>query len=117
MNNMRNTVILKNLPSNLIEEAFVVLKKNQKIKKLEYVDNKNDNFCLDKSSNDDFDSDEFVIKEAELLILNYIDKLEKQDFCGNRSNLDMARKYKNLKVFASILGVFLMVCFWYIFKF
>jgi len=34
-NNMRNTVVLKNLPSNIIEEAFVVLKNNQKIKKFE----------------------------------------------------------------------------------
>lgn len=117
MNNMRNTVILKNLPSNLIEEAFVVLKKNQKIKKLEYVDNKNDNFCLDKSSNKDSDNEEFIIKEAELLISNYIDKIEKQDFCGNRSNSEIARKYKNLKVFASILGGVLVACFWYIIKF
>ena len=32
-------VILKNLPSNIVEEAIVVLKENQKIKKKEYIDN------------------------------------------------------------------------------
>ena len=31
INKKRNIVILKDLPSNLVEEAFVVLKENQKI--------------------------------------------------------------------------------------
>ena len=29
---MRNIVVLKDLPSNLVEEAIIVLKQNQKIK-------------------------------------------------------------------------------------
>ena len=33
--NLKNIVVLKDLPSNLIEEAIVVLKENQKIPKLE----------------------------------------------------------------------------------
>ena len=37
MENMRNIVMLKDLPSNLVEEAIVVLKQNQKIKKPEYI--------------------------------------------------------------------------------
>ena len=32
ISNMKNVVVLKNLNSNLVEEAIVVLKKNQKIK-------------------------------------------------------------------------------------
>ena len=40
MENMRNIVMLKDLPSNLVEEAIVVLKQNQKIKKPEYIENK-----------------------------------------------------------------------------
>ena len=38
---MKNIVILKNLPSNLIEEAFVVLKSRKTAKRLEYIE-KND---------------------------------------------------------------------------
>ena len=30
ISNLRNMVILKNLPSNIVEEAIVVLKENQK---------------------------------------------------------------------------------------
>lgn len=30
----KNMIVLKNLPSNLIEEAFVVIKPNKKIKEL-----------------------------------------------------------------------------------
>ena len=33
MEDMRNIVVLKDLPSNLVEEAIIVLKQNQKIKK------------------------------------------------------------------------------------
>lgn len=32
---LKNIVVIKDLPSNLIEEAIVVLKENQKIPKLE----------------------------------------------------------------------------------
>ena len=32
--NLKNTVILKSIPSNIIEEAIIVLKKNIKIKEL-----------------------------------------------------------------------------------
>ena len=35
MEDMRNIVVLKDLPSNLVEEAIIVLKQNQKIKKIE----------------------------------------------------------------------------------
>ena len=39
MSDMKNIVILKDLPSNLVDEAIVFLKQNQKIKKLEYIEN------------------------------------------------------------------------------
>ena len=35
--NLKNTVILKSIPSNIIEEAIIVLKKNIKIKEFEFV--------------------------------------------------------------------------------
>ena len=44
INRMRNIVILKDLPSNIVDEAFIVLKKNQKIKRFEYADNKFENY-------------------------------------------------------------------------
>ena len=39
--NMKNMVVLKNLPSNLVEEAIVILKSSKKVKKLEKIDKNN----------------------------------------------------------------------------
>lgn len=105
-NNMRNTVVLKNLPSNLIEEAFVVLKKNQKIKKFEYVDNQIEGFYFENNKDED---SEFIIKEAELLISNYIDKIENQDLCGNKTSLEYEKKYKKMKKIVAVLGFVLFI--------
>lgn len=110
-NNMRNIVILKDLPSNLIEEAFVVLKKNQKIKKPEYIENKNNNF---EHKIDREDENEFIIKEAELLISNYISKVEDQDLLKNKYNANLTKKYKNLKRFSIILSGLVIVAFYII---
>ena len=35
---LKNIVVLKDLPSNIVEEAIVVLKENRKIQKLELID-------------------------------------------------------------------------------
>lgn len=37
---MKNIVVLKNLPSNLIEEALVIVKSNKMAKRFEYIDKK-----------------------------------------------------------------------------
>ena len=39
--NMKNMVVLKDLPSNIVEEAIIILKPNVKIKSLDIADNKN----------------------------------------------------------------------------
>ena len=36
--NMKNMVILRDLPSNIVEEAIVILKSSKKVKKLEKID-------------------------------------------------------------------------------
>ena len=37
--NMKNMVVLKNLPSNIVEEAIVVLKNNEVVKDRELIEN------------------------------------------------------------------------------
>ena len=49
VSNMKNMVVLKNLPSNIVEEAFVVLKANKKIKNLERVDGSKKSLSKDSS--------------------------------------------------------------------
>ena len=38
--NMKNMVVLKNLPSNIVDEAIIVLKSNKKVKKLQKIEKK-----------------------------------------------------------------------------
>ena len=37
-NQMKNIIVLKNLPSNIVDEAFIILKNNKKIKSLERIE-------------------------------------------------------------------------------
>ena len=71
-NNMKNIVVLKNLPSNLIDEAIVFLKSKRSVRKLEVIE-RNTTTMLKK----DKKIDDYIIKEAENVISNYIEKIEK----------------------------------------
>ena len=65
---MKNMIVLKDLPSNIVDEAIVILKNNAKVKNRQAIENGN----LDKfkeNSNIDYD---YLIKEAEFVIENYI---------------------------------------------
>ena len=37
---MKNMVVLKNLPSNMVEEAIIIFKENQRVKEKELVEKK-----------------------------------------------------------------------------
>lgn len=103
--NLKNIVVLKNLPSNIVEEAFVVLKENQKIKKLELIDkdakgekpNKNTTQVNKKNSKD------YIISEAQNLIADYISRIENKNKKENKSIQTLKRKYKVLKTINHIL--------------
>ncbi len=66
MNNldMKNIIVLKDLPSNIIDEAIVILKDN-KIKKNEKLDNTNEYVNTT------------IINEAQNVITEYIEQLER----------------------------------------
>ena len=70
----KQMITLKNLPSNLVEEAIVVLKANQKVKNLEYMKKKGEKISEQKEP-EDF----YLMKEAEMVVTEYIRKLEKND--------------------------------------
>lgn len=93
--NMKNMVVLKNLPSNIVDEAFVVFKSSKKIKNLEKVEqNKklvNDNINKNK---------EYFLKEAEMLVNDYIDKIENKDN-SDINNINCNRKKLKLWAFIS----------------
>lgn len=96
--NMKNMIVLKNLPSNMIEEAFVVLKDNVKIHKQEFVGNKReDNNILDR---------EYIVKEAEMLVSEYAKFLEQGNYNDIKDRIIVQKKIKNLKRFNLILMIF-----------
>ena len=109
ISNLKNIIVLKNLPSNLVEEAIVVLKENKKIHKLQVVDAK-DGKIEDKDKEVD---NEYIIKEAEMLIKNYTDELEKNSPKARKSIKRLEKKYKNsvrinfLLLFTTVLGIIL----------
>ncbi len=101
---MKNMVVLRDLPSNLIEEAIVVLKANKKIKKLEYSENKSEKFKNYKENNNKINKQDYIIKEAEFVISNYISKIESQDIKGKE-------EYKKLKVCTIAVTVVMIISF------
>jgi len=88
----KQVITLKNLPSNLVEEAIVVLKSNKKTKNLEYM-KKN----LEGKEISEKQEDFYILKEAEMIITDYLNKLEPKEYniFSNRSKLE--KKYLRLK--------------------
>ena len=104
---MKNMVVLKDLPSNVVEEAFVILKKNVKIHKEELLENNKKSKSESKLS---CDMDDFVIKEAELILQEYIDNIEVKNYIKTQKNIkDINKKYKRLKALTMFLGMFSLI--------
>lgn len=100
----KNMVVLKNLPSNIVEEAIVVLKSNKKVKKLEKIEK-------NKSAENKiyrYKEDNYILKEAEMLISSYISRLE------NTNNKEIKitktnKKYVRLKKYAYISSIIIFI--------
>ena len=94
---MKNMVILKNLPSNIVEEAYVVLKPHK-------------NFSLQKQENtEERLTSEYVVKEAEMVISNYLSKIEEKKVIRNLEVEEIKKKYNNLKKASMILAGILVL--------
>ena len=105
MNNsdMKNMVVLKNLPSNLIEEAIVVLKPNKKVKKIERMD-KSKNIKYNEKEEKDKN---YIVKEAEMLVNTYVSKMEN----NKNENLKKDKKHKYLKKYNILITAIAIVEF------
>lgn len=104
---LKNIVVLKDLPSNIVEEAIVVLKENQKIQKLELIDkSKKQNKEREQAKNieeQEQKSKDYIIKEAQMLISDYISKIENKNKMENQSIQTLKKKCKKLKTVNHIL--------------
>lgn len=92
---MKNMVVLKNLPSNIIEEAIIILKAGKKTKKLQKVEKNKKTASSEKTEKDNG----YIIKEAEMIVNNYITNTEnkkQKDYL----NKNIKNKYDKVKKYA-----------------
>ncbi len=104
---MKNMVVLRNLPSNLIEEAIIVFKTVKSAKEFQYIDK------IESTKNDQNkkNTKDYMVHEAESVISNYIKNNEKKTTRVNNSNVN--KNYKRLKLYSIIVSIaFLIALFW-----
>lgn len=105
---MKNMMVLKNLPSNIIDEAIVILKPNVKLKSLDLAENKKS----EKENKESLKNDKkYIIDEAEMILNNYMSQIEKEKNSSLKINKKIENKYKRLKAIAILLGVLFFASF------
>ena len=101
---MKNMVILKNLPSNIIDEAIVILKSNKKVKNLELIEaNKKSTKENGINSNK-----EYVLKEAEIILSDCVKVLENKKE-KTLTNKEIMKKYKKLSIYSTCISIALCI--------
>ena len=114
--NVKNMVVLKNLPSNIVEEAIVVLKANIKIKQNEKIDKnrvngkrKDKEEKINQKNIEKNKDDNYILKEAEMLISNYISKMEQKN--EQRKNIEKTinKKCKKMKKRIIVLSIIIFL--------
>ena len=100
---MKNMVVLKNLPSNMVEEAIIIFKETQKVKQKELIDKGKEINSIEIQPK----SKEYILKEAEMLVTDYINKIENKKKLSNNKGIE--KKYKSLKKYSIVLtGLFVI---------
>lgn len=117
MNNQdtKNVIILKSLPSNLIDEAIIVVKDKKKVKDINYSDlakYKEENGIVQGSMKQEDlkkiesikkENRKYIIKEAETVVTNYIKRIE--DNLSDRNIDRLKSEYKKSKILNVLLGI------------
>ncbi len=111
---MKNMIVLRNLPSNVIEEAFVIVKSAKKAKDLERIEKKEEskktvNHAKNKEkTNEKSNKNNYIIKEAEIVISSYIESLElKEKKISTMNKKD--NKNTKLKIYSCLTTIIILV--------
>lgn len=99
---LKNIVVLKNLPSNIIEEAIVIFKHNKKVKKIEKV--QREQSINSKNRKNNIKDASYAVKEAEAVISQYISKIETSK-TNIKVDKDLKIKYKAVKKFSICITI------------
>lgn len=85
---LKNSIVLRGMASNIVDEAIVILKPNIKIKSKELMKG---NKIKDKKTEKNL-----IVTEAEHIILDYIEKINQKEISHKRKYLE--NKNKVLKI-------------------
>ena len=118
--NMKNIIILKNLPSNLIDEAIVVVKNKKESKDINYKTLMQDGKSraiqgymkeeeLKKIENIKKEERNYIIKEAEMVVANYIAKIENQ-ILAEKKVKKIEKLYQKVRILNVMLAIISLIC-------
>lgn len=104
---MKNMVVLKDIPSNLIDEAIIILKSNKIVKSMETI--KKSEEVTGKENTSKVNPKDYIINEAQLVISNYLSNLEEQKNMKYKNVKQIESKYRILKICMLFLtGLFII---------
>lgn len=99
-NKIKNTIVLRGMASNVVDEAIVILKPNIKIKKIQTIKN------VKEKSN----SKELILKEAEHIVSEYVNRISTEEL--KKEKIKLEKKIKKLKILLfSFLVLFIIIVF------
>ena len=101
MEKMKNMIVIKNINSNLVEEAIIVFKENVKIKEKQIINNIKTTQATNFKEN-------YCLKEAEEIISDYVEKIEKNNTESNLKIKLTAMKILNIIL---VLGLLVSIIF------
>lgn len=98
----QNTIVLRNLPSNLIEEATIVFKNKKTVREIEKAEKerKKQESTIIPVKNKEGKRQSYAIKEAEMVIIDYVSGIEEKRRNINLRNNKVNKKYKRLKIYS-----------------
>lgn len=106
--NMKNIVVLKNLPSNIVEEAIVILKGDKK--RMEYIKKHIQSNSSKKELKNIDKPKDYIVKEAQMVISNYISNVENQKIINNKKDSKtLEKKYRRMKISTIIMAIILVI--------
>ena len=96
-NKIKNTIVLRGMASNLVDEAIVILKPHVKLRKIQTIKNvKEKNY-----------SKEMILKEAENIVTEYVEKISTEQLKSEKIKLE--KRIKKLKLMLFSFFIFLLV--------
>ena len=96
-NKVKNTIVLRGMASNVVDEAIVILKPNVKIKKTQVVNN------IREKNN----SKELILKEAEHIVSEYVNRISVKEI--EKAKNELEKKVKKLKIISMMFFIILVI--------